>query len=178
MASKKKSARRRGRPSGPGPNKSDFIRQHPNLSPSEVVAKAKEHGISMSSALVYNVRGRTNPKRRSKPSGKPGPAPKNGKTTASDFIRSQPRTMKAKDVIDAATKAGFKKFGANLVYLVRSKMTSSGTTASPRTRRQQRATSGSTANVSTFKKMALDLGIARARQALDELERGLAALLG
>jgi hypothetical protein len=33
-------------------------------------------------------------------------------------------------------------------------------------------------SVSEFKKLALDLGIAKARQALDELERGLAALLG
>ena len=86
--------------------------------------------------------------------------------------------MKANEVIDAATKAGFKKFGAHLVYLVRSKTTSSGTTASSRPRPQQRATSGSTADVSAFKKMALELGIARASQALDELERGLAALLG
>src|SRR5689334_16714780 len=99
MASKKRS-RRGGRPkAGSGPSKSDFIRQHPNLSAAAIIAKAKERGISMSPALVYSVRGRATPKRGAQSSSKPGPKPKNGKMTASDFIRSQPRTMKAKDVV-------------------------------------------------------------------------------
>jgi len=54
MAAKK---RTRGRPkSGAGPNKSDFVRQHPNLPAADVVAKAKESGIHLSSNLVYMVR--------------------------------------------------------------------------------------------------------------------------
>jgi len=178
MASKKR-IRRGGRPkAGSGPSKSDFIRQHPNLSASEVVAKAKERGISVSTTLVYNVRGRATPKRGSKPSGGQGPKPKSAKMTASDFIRSQPRGMKAKDVVEAAVKAGFNKFGTNLVYLVRSKMGSLSANGSRRAGRPPRVTSAAMADVSAFKRMALDLGIATARQALDDLERGLAALLG
>src|SRR5262245_63123223 len=97
MAAKR---RTRGRPkNGSGPNKSDFIRQHPNLSARDVVAKAKEAGISLSPVLVYKVRGRTKPGATTRPRRKW----KSSKgATASDFVRSMPVTMSAKDVIAAA----------------------------------------------------------------------------
>lgn len=176
MATKKK--RRGGRPkASSGPNKSDFIRQHPNVAASELVAKAKENQLSISRALVYAVRGRANPKRSAKSNTKPGPRSTNGRMTASDFIRSQPSSMKAKDVVDAATKAGVKKFGTNLVYLVRSKAKAPGVSRGRGRKFNAPVTTVSGGDISAFKRMALGLGIATARQALDELERGLAALL-
>lgn len=39
-------------------SKSTFIRQYPDLSVEEVVAKAKEEGVSILPNLVYKVRGR------------------------------------------------------------------------------------------------------------------------
>src|ERR1041385_5537772 len=119
MASKRKAG---GRPKkGTGPNKSNFIRKKlkAGLSASDIVKAGSASGMKISSSLVYAVKGRAGAKLQ----GRRGRKPKNGKVTASDFIRSQPAGMKAKDVIDAAVKAGFKRFGTNLVYLVRSKMT-------------------------------------------------------
>lgn len=187
MASKKKAARRGGRPKkGSGPSKSDFIRQHPNLTAAEVVAKAKKGGMSISSALVYMARGRANPKRAKgtpppKPNGKPGPKPKNGKMSASDFVRSMPATMKAKEITAAANAKGI-KVSSGLVYMVRSaakkKGGASAAKSKPGSKPRAVATNASKTDVFEFKKMAFNLGLATARQALDELERGLAALLG
>lgn len=39
-------------------SKSTFIRQHPDLSVDELVAKAEEEGMSIAPNLVYKVRGR------------------------------------------------------------------------------------------------------------------------
>lgn len=176
MASKK---RTRGRPKdGSGSNKSDFIRRHPNLSARDVVAKAKESGISISPVLVYKVRSRTKPgaaakTRRAWKSSKSG--------TASDFVRSMPVTMSAKDVIAAAKAKGI-RMSANLVYMVRatdrrrSGAVPKGT--GPRGRAGSVAPRRNGAAMVEFKKMAFALGIDNARRALDELERGLATLFG
>lgn len=97
-----------------GPNKSDFIRQHPNVSAPEVVAAAKAAGIKLSPNLVYLVRSAD--KRRNRAGG---------------------------------TKRG----------------------------RKPRVAIASSADVAAFKRLALGLGLTTARQALDDLERGLAELL-
>jgi hypothetical protein len=39
-----------------GPNKSAFIRQHPDLTPAQLVAKGREAGIEFSSAFVSVIR--------------------------------------------------------------------------------------------------------------------------
>jgi len=176
MAAKK---RTRGRPkNGSGPNKSDFVRQHPNLSAAEVVAKAKESGISISPVLVYKVRGRAKPgaakTRRAWKSSKGG--------TASDFVRSMPVTTPAKDVIAAAKAKGI-RMSANLVYMVRATDRKRGVgtvkrRATPRARARLGAILRNGATIVEFKKMAFALGIDNARRALDELERGLATLFG
>jgi hypothetical protein len=46
------------RPKKGEPNKSAFIREHPELSPNELVARAKEAGLEIAPTLVYKVRGR------------------------------------------------------------------------------------------------------------------------
>jgi hypothetical protein len=40
------------------PNRSDFIRQHPDLTPNEVVALGGQQGLKFSRNLVYLVRGK------------------------------------------------------------------------------------------------------------------------
>lgn len=170
--------RKRGRPkNGAGPNKSDFIRQHPKLSAQDVVAKAKESGISISPILVYKVRGRTKPGATAKPR-RAWKSSKGG--TASDFVRSMPVTMSAKDVIAAAKAKGI-RMSANLVYMVRATDRKRSGTAPARGRRRKagvrvatRSRNGTT--IVEFKKMAFALGIDNARRALDELERALATL--
>jgi hypothetical protein len=41
----------------PAQTKADFVRKFPNLSPKEVVAKAKLEGVKLDTGYVYNVRG-------------------------------------------------------------------------------------------------------------------------
>jgi hypothetical protein len=40
----------------PQQSKADFVRMHADLSPSEIVAKAKEEGVALGVGYVYNVR--------------------------------------------------------------------------------------------------------------------------
>jgi hypothetical protein len=106
------------------PSKSEFVRSQPSeLSASEVVAKAKEAGMSMTTALVYKVRS-------VKKSKGPGPAKKSksrksrskktgGKLSASAYIRAQPAAMTAKEVAAKGSTEGY-SFKPGLVYEVRS----------------------------------------------------------
>lgn len=41
----------------PAPSKASFVRAHSNLSPKEIVAKARAEGIKLDVGYVYNVRG-------------------------------------------------------------------------------------------------------------------------
>lgn len=166
------------------PNKSAFIRQHPDASAAEVVEKGKAAGLAFSPAFVHAIRSKMRAgkkpkaKRGRKPRSTSGRQPRAaGKPSASDFVRSMPVTMKAKEIVTAAKARGI-KLSANLVYMVRSvdkKKRGGGARRKPGPK--PRSVAASTGDLSSFKKMALDLGIATARRALDELERGLAELL-
>ena len=80
--------------------------------------------------------------------------------------------MKAADVVAAGAKQGI-KFSTNLVYAVRA----SGGKA-PKGRRGGKSAAGSTTGFeTTLRKLALDLGVGRARQILDDLEKRLSALI-
>jgi hypothetical protein len=190
-----------GRPRAGEPSRSDFVRRHPNLSAPDVVAKAKEVGILMSDHLVRKVRrkdGVIGPKAKRRR--------KDGRISAADFIRSMPPKMPARDVVDAAKKQGISMF-KSYVYRLRAASSSTPADAVserrdrmpayPRKNEETRAVRGRTKRgahtaaksagrpaaraptnrVVAFKTLALDLGVARARAALDDLERGLAALL-
>ena len=156
---------------GKSTNKSAFIRGLPaDMPAADVVAKAKADGFSLTPAFVYAVRS----KAKGKPAGRgrPGRRAKGGKPSASDFVRSQPSSMGAADVVAAGAKQGL-KFSTNLVYAVRSAGKKGG--GGRRGRGFKAAVAGVEA---TFRKMALDLGLGRARQALEDLEHGLAQLIG
>jgi hypothetical protein len=194
MASKKKAARAGGQPQGP--NKSAFIRGLPvDMSAAEVVAKAKADGLAISTNFVSAVRSKMKaggkPGKSAGSKAKPGPKPKagrkarsgpqpreDGKPSASDFVRSMPAEAKASEVVAAAKKQGI-KMSTNLVYAVRSAAARRGGGPKGRPGPKPRAASagGASSDTIAFKKLAFGLGIARARQALDELERGLRDLI-
>src|SRR5262245_31668403 len=110
------------RPKAGDPSKSDFVRKHLNVPAAELVEKAKAAGIKLTPSLVYKVRSRTGSGKAARRGRRAGGS---GRPNASDFVRSMPRTMPAKDVISAAAKKGI-KMSANLVYMVRSKARSKG----------------------------------------------------
>jgi hypothetical protein len=209
MASKKKSSKKTapkkspvkakakgGRPpKGAGPSKSDFIRSNPDLSAKDLVAKATETGLSIAPILVYKVRGRAKvkaPKAAKAPAApkvasasKPGPKPKDGKMSASEFVRSMPTTMKAKEVSEAAKTKGL-SVSSGLVYMVRSVMArkaNGGIAAAPKAKagpkpKTQYQTPKFVAFPGTgggdetaFKRMALEIGFPRALQVIEELAK-------
>src|SRR4051812_33270104 len=97
-------------------NKSAFIRSLPMEMPAlDVVAKAKEANLKLTPAFVYAIRSKS--RNKGKPAaarkGKPGrKAAASGKPTASEFVRSQPASMKAQEVVAAGAKQGL-KFSTN-----------------------------------------------------------------
>ena len=109
--------------------KTAFILSLPrDLPAAETVEKAKAAGIKgLSETYVYKIRSKTktagSPKK-----GKPGPKPKGklksapkkkgGHGSASDFVRSRPASMSAKEVVAAGAKKGL-KFSEGLVYQTR-----------------------------------------------------------
>jgi hypothetical protein len=158
------------------PNKSAFIRNLPGDMPAvEVVAKAKAADMKISPAFVYAIRSKLRKKSPAK-SAKRGRKPASGKPTASEFVRTQPATMKAGDVVSAGAAKGL-KFSTNLVYAVRS---AGGGKRGPRASKGSKTASVSLSGgtEATFRRLSLDLGIGRARLLLDELEKKLKELIG
>lgn len=165
------------------PNKSAFIRNLPaDMPAAEVVAKAKAANIKISPAFVHAIRskmrkqGHKGGRPAAAPGAKRGPKPASGKPSASDFVRSQPATMKAGDVVAAGAKQGL-KFSTNLVYAVRSSGSKRAENAAGRGARASTPTAAATGAEATFRKLSLELGIGRARSVLDELERKLRELI-
>jgi hypothetical protein len=85
------------------PTKSSFIRQHPDLSAADVIAKGKAEGMKFTSSLVYMVRGRQDGKKSAakglsspkKAAAKKASAaskpvsPKTATTNKADFVRQR-----------------------------------------------------------------------------------------
>src|SRR5579859_4856077 len=99
-------------------SKSDFIRSLPaTLSGSQVVAKAKEAGMKLSSTLVYAVRGRAKGNGKGNTSSKVSASTKTG-TSKAAFVRGLPSSTPAKEVVAKARAAGM-KLTESYVYNVR-----------------------------------------------------------
>jgi len=162
------------------PNKSAFIRNFPaGTSAAEIVQKAKAAGLKVSTAFVYAVRSKAKAGGgKQKAAATPGRKPSTGGQSASDFVRAQPGSMKAKDVVAAGAKQGL-KFSANLVYMVRSKGDSPRAGRRGPAPRALNGTNGySSSAESDFRKLAIGIGIGRARELLQGLERRLAEIIG
>ena len=103
-------------------SKSDFIRQQPaSMTGPQVVAKAKEAGLKLSSQLVYAVRGRGKPRKAStgrKPVAAAKPAKAGSTKSKAAFVRGLPSSTPAKDVVAKAKAAGM-KLTTSYVYNVR-----------------------------------------------------------
>src|SRR6185369_16571770 len=100
------------------------------------------------------------------------------KQTASDFIRAQPATMKAAEVVEAGTKAGF-KISTGLVYMVRSRV-NKGAPARKRGRPRKDASTAAAPTLASTRsapggdelalaRLILNLGFARAEGIFQKL---------
>jgi hypothetical protein len=185
---------------------SAFVRQHADKKAGEIVELAKKAGIKVTAGLVYTTRAYDKkrsgaPVAKSKPGPKPASAaaPKSGdsKPSASDFIRSQPTTMTASDVLAAGSKLGL-RFSTNLIYAVRSAAKKAGgSTAAPKgkpgrkpapkyeTPKFQVFPGSGGGDETELKKAALAVGFPRALEVIQDLakkaeavQRQYQALLG
>ena len=92
------------------------------------------------------------------------------KMNASDFVRSQPRTMTAPQVVEAGKAKGL-KFSQNLVYAVRA--------ASKKKGRKANAANGAAPESADarFRRLVLELGVARSRALVGEVESAIAKVI-
>ncbi len=181
------------------PNKSDFVRSQPNdLTAAQVVAKAKEAGLSITSALVYKVRsveaakgskagkpvkiGRP-PKAAKAKAAKTAPAAKgDGKPNSSDFIRSLPATLTASEVVRQGKASGH-SFSPALVYAVRrnAKLKAGGGGRKAAKAKAHAAPAAQVAhgshaeNKAAFKKLMVRLGLDTAEELYKEVHAELKA---
>lgn len=99
--------------------------------------------------------------------------------SASDFIRKQSASMTPADVVKAGAAAGL-KFSRNLVYAVRGRSAGGrrrkGLRGRPRGRRAA-AVVAATGREAQFRQLVLDLGIARSRALLAQVEDGMRRLI-
>ncbi len=175
-------------------NKSDFIRQHPDLSAADVIAKGKDAGIEFTSSLVYMVRGRqdgkkgaakalSSPKKAaSKPAKKsaakrtsPASKPTTPKTTSkADFVRQRAH-LSPKEIVADAKAAGL-KLDAPYVYKVRGY---DKATASKKARASKKSASKPAAVTKpSTSKTTTSNGTHRAGTTVEDLLRAVAAELG
>lgn len=76
-------------------SKSHFIRQYPSLSTAEIIAAGKKAGMTISSSLVYMVRGRAAKSKKAvakKTMAATGAAPRSTSTPTARPMRATPRT--------------------------------------------------------------------------------------
>jgi hypothetical protein len=110
-----------------------FILSQPNdLSPKEIIARAKAKGMAVSKSNVSRVRSRasaqaTTPKPAvpappSNPAPSPSPTPQSNAISKSQFIRNQPATMSASEIVAKAKAAGI-RFAETYVYNIRGRST-------------------------------------------------------
>jgi CCR4-NOT transcriptional regulation complex NOT5 subunit len=206
--------------------KTGFILALPaEMSPKEVVAKAKEAGIELSEKYVSTIRSNARAKKKAKrAAAKAAPAKKVAtKTskkaaaknapveaapaaaatapTATDFIGSQPRDIPAAAVVKAARKVGI-TVSVDYVYKVRSRLAAKGSKApapkaaapkleaapkapkaktAPATKAAapKPAAKGGTSNIEgSFKRLVVELGVARATELVGDVRKTLAELFG
>ena len=160
----------------------------------EVVEKAKAEGIELTEGHVYNIRsaakakGAPNAKKAKKAlkAPKAGKAPKAKRVASTGdrgakarFVRAQPATMKANDVVAAAKKAGL-TLTASYVYEVRSgaKKAGKGAKKAPVPKGSTRTggekpSASSSGSEREFRKLVVALGVERASELLADVKRRL-----
>ncbi len=131
------------------------------------------------------------PAKKAAPKAQRGPKPSAGGVSASDFIRSLPSNTPAKEVVTRGAEKGL-KFSMNLVYAVRQAVRRKA--GAPPARRGRKpgkvaavaavvaaprasASAPASSLEASFRRMVLDLGLARAKALVSEVERKLASLV-
>lgn len=152
-------------------NKSAYVRTLPSsMSAKDVVTKAKSDGITLSVSQVYTIR--TNAKKQGKGSGKRAAGRPRGSRdgTKSAFVRSLPRSLSAKEVVEQAKQHGMTLSVAQ-VYNIRSTSSSKGRPASTSTARPApRAASSSGDSESRLRRLIIELGLQRAKAVMAEVQ--------
>jgi hypothetical protein len=98
----------------------------------------------------------------------------------SEFIRSRPPGMTAKQVVSAASAVGI-KISEHFVYNIRSSAKKRAAKVGREARMQassaKSARASSAAQAAQFRALVLDLGLAHARELLDEVQSRLSAVI-
>lgn len=178
-ASKKKSSAKKT--TSKGPSKSDFIREKlkAGLSAADIIKAGAETKMTIAPSFIYKLKSRLS---GGGGKGKPGPKKKGAKGSASAFVRKYP-TKTANEIAALAKKAGI-KMSVGLVYTTRAydKKRKGGSKKKPGPKSKdfkfQVFSGGGGGSESELKKAALAVGFPRAREVVEELERGYMALLG
>ena len=166
------------------PTKTGFVLGVPrDLPAAKVVEKGKAVGITLTAQQIYKIRSQANARKASK-AAKPAAKGKRkaGKLSASDFIRKYP-SKSANDIVELGKKQGL-RFTISSVYQCRSydKKRKGGSKKAPGRKAKdvkfQVFSGGGGGSESDLKKAALAVGFPRAREVVEELERGYMALLG
>lgn len=170
-AAKKKTAKRAGgRPAAGTPTKADFIRAKlaEGMSAGDIVRVAAAEGMKISPPQVYKL--------KAKGAAKGGPgrpkaasAPKAGKPTASNFIRQHP-DKSAGEIVKLGAAAGL-KFGESSVYQTRAYDKRKGGAPKAKPGKKPAVKAAASNGITTFKKLALEIGFPKAREIVVELER-------
>lgn len=171
-------------------SKTAFIKSQPrSMAAIDIVNKAKQAGLTMTSQYVYKVRSEMNKTSKPKTSAKPGLAKKTAtgkargenpmarrKTNLAAFVRGLPRTLTAKDVVAKAIQAGL-RLSPDYVWRVRGATNKRSKKAKPATARTGARVRASSSEA-TFRRLVLDLGVQRSKQLCGEVEHRLAKLIG
>jgi len=185
-ASTQSKKRRRGASTRRTDRKVDFVRHHPELSDSDTVAAAAKRGLRISRSQVERVRAES-PEQTRRHTAARGRrqrgAPKNGRQerpplSKSEFIRTRPPGMTAKQVVAAARALGM-SMSEHFVYNIRStaKKRAAGS-AARLSGSASRATAGQIASrEAEFRRLTLALGLDRAKELLAEVEAKLTNLI-
>jgi hypothetical protein len=188
-STKNKRQQRKGR-SKPGRKRSAttlFVLSKPAGMPAaDVVKAAAAQGITLTTARVHTIRGRYQGKAVAVAQRDVPAAKARGKRyrSASEFVREQPLDKPSKEVVAAGAKVGL-KLSQGLVRVIRFHMRHqrSGTQATTgrRPRGRPPATAAFThtpgASEAQFRKLVVELGVARAQMLVAEVERAVAAFL-
>lgn len=169
-ASKKKSSTSKRK--GSGPSKSDFIREKlkAGLSAADIIKAGAGAKMTIAPSFVYKLKSKLSGGGGKKTS---GPKKKGGRGSASDFVRSLPASMSAKEVVAAGAKKGL-KFSEGLVYQTRAydKKRRGGSKSKPGPKSKDfkfQVFPGGGGDVEEqFKKLLASIGIDRARALIDE----------
>ena len=192
MAAKKPSKKKSPATSkrkGSGPSKSDFIREKlkAGLSAADIIKAGAEAKMTIAPSFIYKLKSKLSGgggKKKTSAKAKAAPKKKAGKLSASDFIRKHP-TKSANEVVELGKKKGL-KFSISSIYQTRAydkkrKGGASKTKGKPGPKRKTpvfQVFSGGGGSEADLKKAALAVGFPRAREVVEELERGYMALLG